>query len=32
MESVFEGVGVVNAEASGGAQSETTLILIETYE
>ena len=32
MESVFEGVGVVNAEASGGAQSETTLVLIETYE
>jgi len=32
MESVFKGVGVVNAEPSGGAQSETTLVLVETYE
>ena len=32
MESVFKRVCVVNAESSGGTQSETTLVLVETYE
>ena len=32
MESVFKRVRVVNAEPSGGTQSETTLVLVETYE
>lgn len=32
MESVFKGVGVVNAEPSRGTQSKTTLVLVETYE
>lgn len=32
MESVFEGVGVVNSEASRGAQSEAPLVLVKSYE
>ena len=32
MESVFEGVGVVNSEASRSAESEAPLVLVETYE
>ena len=32
MESVFEGVGIVNSEASRSAESEAPLVLVETYE
>lgn len=32
MESVFERISVVNAETSGGPESETALVLVETNE
>jgi hypothetical protein len=32
MKSVFEGICIVNAEPSGGAECEAPLVLIETYE